>query len=111
MKTHTVTGDLLFKNQICISQGITTHRGVCVIWSHSGPDDRVFDVLNEMPAILLEAIVMVYPHKGSMTVFTKTHIDCLDDGVDCYDGDWWNVEQIVLEGRTSISAWDCWNED
>lgn len=72
--------------------GISIYRGIIVEWN-AGNDTRVLDLLDSTPADVLDQMLVIHFHKGSISFLWK---DFIPEGYE-EDG-----EQAPREG-------DCWN--
>lgn len=74
--------------------GFSLYRGVLVQWDEDH-DERVLDVLDRFPVNMIERLLIVQEHEGSIAFVWKGKVPAKykddDSGVYSPDGDWWAV--------------------
>jgi hypothetical protein len=74
--------------------GFSIYRGVIVQWDEDH-DERVLDVLDQMPAHILDSLFVVQEHEGAIAFVWKGDVpkgyEEGTDGVEPGDGDLWCI--------------------
>ena len=103
MNIYYVRKAQLDSQQISTEYGISCHRGIIVFFDEDF-DTRVIDVIDELPSYIIDKIFAISEHEGGLVVYVKEEaLDELEDGIECWDGDWWNVEQRVANKKDNIN--------
>ena len=84
--------------------GISLYRGVIVEWN-SGQDLRVLNLLDSTPADVIDQMLVIHFHKGSISFLWKDFVpEGYEEGGDQAprEGDCWNIHEsrIVVDYTT-----------
>lgn len=77
--------------------GFSLYRGVLVQWDEDH-DERVIAVLDKMPAKVLDHLLIVQEHEGSISFVWKDTVPAgygKGEGIDVPDGDHWNIHSSI----------------
>jgi hypothetical protein len=87
--------------------GLSVYRGVIVQWDEDR-DDRVLDVLDNMPAKVVDQLLVVQEHEGSISFVWRHEIpNGYDDTNDIEPGDgdvWCSHKSVVNKTRQKRHA-------
>lgn len=83
--------------------GFSIYRGVLVQWDEDH-DLRVLEVLDAMPAKILDMLLIVQEHEGAISFVWKFFVPKGygedDNGITAKDGDWWVItKSIAVNGQ------------
>ena len=73
--------------------GFSVYRGVLVQWDEDH-DERILDVLDDMPSYTRSFLIAVQEHKGVIAFVWDSAVPEgyeADDGIDTESGDWWHI--------------------
>ena len=88
--------------------GFCLYRGVLVRWDED-QDERVFELLDDMPAIVLDQLLVVQEHEASIifvwsgTTPPKGYEE--GGGIDIASGDHWTIHESYVASKLPRITW------